>query len=327
MATKLLSNMVTLADVINEINPDGQIADVVEIFNEHNNFLPDAPMVEANDYHSHISYIRSRMAPVRGGRIVNRGADTTSAASVPQRESIAILERWVPIDERIVKDSPDPQKTRTNQAVAILESMMQEHARQMVYGSEAVDQSEMNGFFTRYNDDSLANVEDLGGTDGSSTSLLMVEWGENKSYMVYPRGAANAGIEVDDKGLIDWRDPDGKPYDAYVSKYCALFGLAIDDPLTVQRISGIEVSGSSNNLLASDGHHPLIRAKNRLRNFGQNAVLYCNRDMKAQFDIWALDKTNGFYMMQNITGQPLAYFQEMPIRLVEQILSTEDGTD
>lgn len=322
---KLLADMVTLADVINEIDPDGNIADIVEIFNEINQFLPDAPMVQANDYHSHISHIRSRMPEVRGGRLVNQGAQTTSAASTPQRESIAILERWVPIDERVVEDSPDPQKTRTNQARPVLEAMMQEHARQMLYGSEAVELTEMNGFSTRFDHDSLENVVDKGGADGASTSVLLIEWGEAKTYLIYPRGAANAGIEDDDKGKIPWRDTDNRPYDAYVSKYLALFGLAVDDVRCVQRIGGITPTGSSNNLLATGGHHDLIYAKNRLPSFGRNAIIYANRSMKSQFDIWALDKVNGFYMMQNITGQPLAYFQEMPIRMVEQILDTEDN--
>lgn len=323
MATKLLSEMVTLADVINEINPSGGIAQIVEIFNEHNNFLPDAPMVQANDYHSHISYIRSRMPEVTGGRVVNRGAELTSAASTPQRESIAILERWVAIDERIVEDSPDAQKTRSNQSIPILEAMMQEHARQMLYGNEITYPSELTGYATRYNDLDLDNVTSAGGSGG--TSIYMLEWGENKNYLIYPRGASDAGIEFDDKGKIPWRDGDGKPYDAYVSKYLALFGLAIDDPRCIQRLCNITVAGTSNNLLATGGHHPLIRMKNRLPSFGRNAVIYCNRDVKSQFDIWALDKANGFYMMANITGQPLAYFQEIPIRLVEQIVNTESA--
>lgn len=322
MATKLLSEMVTLADVINEINPDGAVAEIVEIFNEINQFLPDAPMVEANDFHSHISYIRSRMPNVRQGRLINRGAGYGSAASTPQRESIAILETWVPIDERIVKDSPDPQKTRTNQSKPMLEALMQEHARQMVYGSEAVAQIEMNGFFTRLNDLGMDNVHTMGGSGDDTTSVLLVEWGENKTYLIYPRGAKDAGIEVDDKGLIPWRDPDNKPYDAFVSKYLALFGLALDDPRCQQRIANIESAGGTNSF-EDGGHKVLVKAKNELRSGGRNAVIYCNRDVKTQFDIWALDKTNGFYMMQNITGQPLAYFQEMPIRMVEQMTSTE----
>lgn len=321
MANKLLSEMVTLADVINETTPSGGIADIVEIFNQNNEFLPDAPMVQSNDMHSHISYIRSRMPNVHGGRLINRGADTTTAASTPKRESIAILERWIPIDERVVEDSPDQQKTRSNQTKPVLEKMMQELTRQMIYGSQAVDQSELDGFFTRFNDLGMDNVATAGGSGGSS--LLLIEWGEDKTYMVYPRGAKDAGIEFDDKSKIPWRDPDGKPYDAYVSKVLALFGLSVDDPRTVQRIANFTAGGSTTNLLSAGGHHDLIRAKNRLPSAGRNAVIYVNREMKSQFDIWAVDKSNGFYMMQNITGQPLAYFQEMPIRMVEQMLQTE----
>ena len=318
---KVLKNMVTLADVINEITPSGGIAEVVEIFDEHNSFLQDAPMEEANDFHSHISHIRSRMPVVTGGRQINSGAKLMSAATTPKRESIGILERWVAVDERVVEDSPDPQKTRTNQAVPALEAMMQELSRQLVYGDEGSEITELTGFGVRYDDLDLDNVRSAGGSGG--TSIYMIEWGPNRTYMIYPRGAKDAGIENDDKGKIPWRDSDSNPYDAYVSKYLALFGIAIDDDRCVQRLANVTATGSSNNLLATDGHHDLIRMKNNLPGFGQNAVIYCNRDVKSQFDIWALDKANGFYMMANITGQPLAYFQEIPIRLVEQLVNTE----
>lgn len=324
MATRLLEDTVTLADVQKEVDPKGEVADVVEVFNEVNEFLIDAHMEEANDLNSHINYIRSRMPSVRGGRKINSGADTASAAVTPERESIAILERWVAVDERIVKGSPDPQKTLSNQSRPILEQMMQEFSRQLIYGSEADDDTELTGLATRFNDTSDDNVHDFGGSGSDCASIWMIEWGPETCFLVYPRGAERGGIEHDDKGLIDWRDSSSKPFDAYVQKFVALFGLSVPDKTRgVQRGANVESSGSSNNI-RSDEFATLIAMKNGLRHFGErNTIIYVNRDLKTQFDIAALEKNNGFYMQQNITGAPLTTFQGIPVRLSEQLLSTE----
>ena len=74
-------------------------------------------------------------------------------------------------------------------------------------------------------------------------------------------------------------------------------------------------------------HHFLVDALTQLPRRGRmgTAFMAANRWMLAQFNKWAMDKTNGFYYAANISGQAVTMFQELPIVLVESLSGTEDA--
>lgn len=321
MAAKVLANQLTVAEQAKR-RANGDVQSIAEILEEVNEFLIDAPMYEANQVYSHLSSVRNGLPSISTRRI-NEGA-SKSASQVHQiLEQITVLDVFAEIDELLIDHEPDPQKAMMNEVRPFLESGAQEFSRQLLYGDYGSNPEEIEGLAVRYADTSADNTVSLSGSS-DLTSVWMIEWGESISHLIYPRGAQNVGIYQKDHGKQRVTDTSGNPYMAYVYQTKAEFGIAVKDDRGVQRLANITTSGSSNNLFEdSTAMRPLIKARNRLPHFGKNAVIYCNRDSKSQFDIWALEKANGFYTIKNIDGEPLTTFQGIPIRMVEQISSDE----
>lgn len=328
MATKALQNITTLADQLKLIGPDGRVMTVADTMSEMNEFLIDAAMEEANDTFSHQVNVPVYLGKVKP-RNINAGAESIAPKTRQMIEQVMLIDVIAEVDEELVDNMPDPSKARWEHTKLKLEGATQEQARIFCYGNKGVDAREVDGFLTRFNDLSLDNVTDAGGSSGDDmTSLLLVEWGPMKVSLIYPRGAKNAGIEdFPRREKVRVTDASNNPFMAYQHQIKARFGISVVDERCVQRICNIKSSGTTTNLLSTGGMHHLVYARNQLKSMGKNAVIYVNRDLKSQFDIYALDKSNGFYPMSNITGEPLTTFQGTPIRMVEQLLSTESAVE
>ncbi len=322
MATKALQNIVTLVDQLKMVGPDGEVMTVADTLSEKNEYMIDAAMEQANDVFAHQTSVPVSLGQIKP-RNINAGAESSAPKLKQVIDQIMLIDVITEVDEELVDNMPDPNKARWNHAKLRLEAAAQEMARIMTYGNRGVDAREIDGFNVRYNDLSLANVVSAGATGG--TSVLMIEWGPMKCSMIYPRGAKNAGIEdLPKPQKMRITDSSNNPFFAYIHQVKARFGVSVIDDRCVQRIANVGVAeNTTNNLLTANGMNMLVYARNRLPSFGRNAVIYCNRTTKSQFDIYALDKSNGFYTKEDITGEPLTVFQGIPIRLVEQILTTE----
>lgn len=315
-------NVMTVVEATRRIDPEGNIATIAEIAAETNEFLRDAHMKQANDIFSNVEFIRNAL-PTISPRRINAGASKSVSRVVPKREQIMLLDTFCEIDEQLVDPFPDPKRQRWLEVKAFIEATMQEFARNVLYGSSTDVVEEIDGLTLRYNVSTEANVALVGGEGADLASLWLIEWGEGLAAICYPRGHQTVGIDDNDQGKLRITDSINNPLMAYVNQIKAQFGLSIADDRACQRLANIESDGSSNNLIATGGMHYLVRARNRLPHVGRNSVIYANRDLKSQFDIYALDKSNGFYTKEDITGQPLTVFQGTPIRMVEQQLSTE----
>lgn len=322
MAAKVLANQLTVYEQAKR-RANGEVQNIAEILEEVNEFLIDAPMYEANQVYTHISSVRTGL-PTVSGRRINEGASKSSSQVEQITEQIAIIDVMAEIDELLIDHEPDPQKALMNEVKPFIEAGAQDFSKQILYGDPATDDTEIKGLAKRYADTSLDNVVSIGGSSNLS-SVYIIEWGESASHLIYPRGAKNVGITQKDHGKMRVTDTSGNPYFAYVYQTKAEFGIAVKDARSVQRLANISTTATTQNNLfsASTAIRPFIKARNRLPHFGKNAVIYVNRDIKSQLDIWALEKANGFYTMKNIDGEPLTTFQGIPIRMVEQITSSE----
>lgn len=323
MATKVLANVLTVAEVAKRINPDGTPAKIAELLEQLNDILANFPAFQANEARSHVSTVRSHLPTVKA-RKINAGAFRSASGTKQIREKLCLLETWCEIDEQLIDHEPDPRQARLNELKAFLEATMQEFSRQIIYGDEAVDETELIGLATRYN--ALgANCVSAGGSGNDLTSVYLIELGDMAVHLVYPRGNNNVGIDNQDNGKVRITDANGNPYMAYSSKITCEYGLVVKDERAVQRIANVESAGTSANFASDTVVAQLIYAIQRLPRAGENAVILCNRDVKAQFNIYALNKANGFYTSKEITGKPITVFQDIPILRVDKILSTESA--
>ena len=301
----------------------GNVARIAELLEEYNEFTIDAPTFEANDVYSHL-YTKRVQLPKIEPRSINEGARRSASLTEQAREQITLLEVWAEIDEQLIDNEPSPGAARANELMSFIEAGAQEFAKRLLYGTKADgDARQFEGLTARYDDLSLDNVTSVGGSSGV-TSVWAIEWGFDTVHLVFPKNATNIGLDERDMGKMRVTDSANNPFMAYVNQMKWQYGLVVKDPRAAQRLCNIDPAGGSESMDNATEIRKLVQAKNRLPRMGRNAVIYAQRDTKSQFDIYALEKQNGFYMQSNITGAPLTMFQGIPIRMVEQILTTED---
>ena len=302
------------------LDPDGRPAKIAEILNRIDSIMADAPATEANDQNSHVNTVRYGL-PIPSIRKINSGAELTVSETKQLREELMLLEDWVRIDEKIVEMQSDRKKFRYNEVIAHLEGMKHAFQDNFWYGN-AAEIGEINGVATRYNSKAMPNVTSAGGSAALS-SVWLFEWGETKVGLLYPRGSV-AGIEDEDKGKTTiWKDD--KPYDAFVNKIRMQTGISVIDERSLRRIGDVDSTATQTTGSLRD---PLVIAQliaqmNELPMAGQGAKMYVNRQLKAQMDIMAYDRSNAAFNYTEVQGKVITTFFGMPIRLAEGIMSTE----
>lgn len=314
---------ITLSEQIKAIGPDGNIMDIVDTLTEHNDMLLEAPYSEANERFSNLS-VKTLSLPTIGTRRINAGGSTGGGKTKQVRDVLQIFEHTVTIDELLLQSSPNPEKSRISHIKMAAEAFAQAQADALIYGDGASDPDEIDGFSTRYNTLSNANVYDIGGDGNDLASVFVIEWAEDRCEVLYPRGYKNCGLSEEDMGRQRVTDANGRPYYAYETLMKMGFGLKIVDERSVKRLANIESDGDTNTLFADGKLRPLVKALNKLPGKGKkNTVIYCNADIKTQFDIYAMDHLLGCMFSEDTFGNRVTTFQGIPIRLMDAMLSAE----
>lgn len=301
---------------------NGNILNAVKVLAQRNELLLNAPMAEANDVYTNVAN-RWKVLPKPTPRSINKGGNKGRGTQEQVRESIMLLDLQIEIDEALIDHEPDKAKAMMNEIAMHLEGTSQQIAYYLVYGNPGVDSRQPIGFALR-RPTLGTNCVGLGGTGSDTTSLYVCEWDPSWFSLIYPRGAATPGFDLRYKDKQRVTDSDGAPYYAYCHQVVVELGSTLVDERALQRIANIESGGATNNFIDSVKVRELVKAVNRTPTAGTgNLFIYGNRTTKAQMDIYALEKANGFYMIDNITGRPITSFQGIPIRMVEQIVDTE----
>lgn len=321
MATLTQGNM-TLLEMMNRIDPDGNAAIIAEVLDENNPFIPDMPMVQANDTFSH-TFLKRLALPSGSVRGLNEGVTEEASQTIREKAELAIIEGRSKIDIKIIDNAPNPKAARMAEARAFMEGMAQTHADLILYGNNADEPKEINGLATMLG--SLAattNVIGASGTGSDVTSVYVVQWGADQVFGLYPRGSKSMGIEHMDRGIQTVVDGNSKRFEAYEDVFTFWTGLCVKDERCIGRIANIESSGSSNIFDEDD----LITLLNRMKNGGKGAVIYVNSTIKTQMEILMKDKANVNFSPgrgEGLAGQEVLYFRGHPVKLCDAILNTE----
>ena len=175
MATLSVKNP-TLADLAKVTDPDGSIADVVEILNETNEILADMTWLEGNLTTGHRSSIRSGL-PTPTWRKLYGGVQPTKARAVQVTDTTGMLEDYAEVDKALVDMAGDPAAFRLQEDRPHIEGMNQEIADTLFYGDETTAPEEFTGFAPRYNDLSAENGDNIidgGGTGSDNASIWLI---------------------------------------------------------------------------------------------------------------------------------------------------------
>ena len=322
MAELIFNDQLTVLEQAQLLGPDGGILTIAEILNEENEILSTSVTKQANGVRGHVTARRTSL-PTIYPRKINQGATTKYPTTEQIQDEIMLLESFPEIDEQLIDPYPEPMKARASQLVSYVEAFAQAFTENLIYGNRG-DIGEINGWSTVYNALAMTNVTGAGGTGSDTTSLFMAEWHPMRLALLYPKGSKTVGLFNKDLKKDIAYDTDGNPFMAYKNQLKWEFGWTNPDTRSLQRMANIETTGTTSNLISNTVVQYLVQMRGKLVKRGKGKVkIYGNRTVLSQFDIWAMDKSNGFYYQENISGGPMLVFQGIPIHLVEQILDTE----
>ncbi len=314
MATNTINTYHSLIELAKRHDPKKNTAELIDILSAKNPMIEEAHWEEANDLTSH-TFTQVLTEPAGEFTQVNKIVSFASGRTKQVTERIAMLESASCVDLRLLRKARSPEKYIAEENKMHVRGMGKTFHNSVIYDNASINPDRINGFFTRY-PVLGTNVRTNGATTGSThTSILVVKWGRDGVYFVYPRGS---------KSLITEDGPEeqliqatGGGYKAMVTMFKIEFGMCVADARNFQRICNIG-TGATNNF----DHKVLIKSLNDMTDT-DNAVIYVNKAVKAQMDIAMVDKTNVNYTMQEAYGRPMLHFQGIPVKVCEGILSAE----
>ena len=249
MATLSVTNP-TLADLAKVTDPDGSIADVVEILNATNEILLDMTFLEGNLTTGHRTSIRSGL-PTPTWRKLYGGVQPTKSRAVQVTDNTGMLEDYSEVDKALVDMAGNPPGFRLQEDRPHIEGMNQEFASTLFYGDESTAPEEFTGLSARYNSLSAENGDNIingGGSGSDNASVWLICWGPNTCHGIIPKGS-RAGVQQRDLGEVTLENADGNNgrMQAYRTHYRWDVGLSVRDWRYAVRIANIDRSALTYN--------------------------------------------------------------------------------
>jgi len=237
----------TLADLAKVTDPDGSIADVVEILNETNEMLMDMTWLEGNLTTGHRTSIRSGL-PTPTWRKLYGGVQPTKSRAVQVTDTCGNLEDYAEVDKDLVDMAGDPAAFRLQEDRPHIEGMNQEIADTLFFGDETTAPEEFTGFAPRFSDLSAENADniiDSAGTGTDNASIWLICWSPMTCHGIVPKGST-AGLQTRDLGEDTLEDASGGSntgrMQIYRTHYKWQAGLTVRDWRYVVRICNIDRS-------------------------------------------------------------------------------------
>lgn len=334
MAT-LDSTALTLGDWAKRSDPSGKTALVAELLHERNEILTDMLFKEGNLPTGEQVSIRTGL-PNAYYRMTNNGVPKSKSTTAQVTEQCAILEARSELDVEIANLNGNVKQFRFSESKAFMESMSQEMAETLFYGS-AANPEEFVGLATRYDDTTANNGDNIisaGGSGSDNTSVFMVGWGENSVYGIFPKGS-KAGLAHEDLGVGDAFDSNNDRFRAYMDRYVWKNGLVVKDWRYAVRIPNIDVSdlqgqtGTQATSASTNIVKLMSRAIDHLPSLNDvKPCFYANRTVLSYLRLIALDKSSSAVTIESALNQFGKNIYEIkflgvPVRICDQIIKTE----
>ncbi len=329
------NTVLTLSDWAKRNDPKGKTPMIVEMLSQSNMALEDMPFKEGNLPTGEQVTIRTGL-PTSYYRQINQGVPSSKSTTAQVVETAAMLESRSEVDVKVAKLNGNVQTFRLSESRAFVESMGQTQSTTLMYGT-AANPEEYVGFFPRYSDTTAANGENIllaGGAGSDNTSILLVGWGQDTVFGVYPKGS-KAGLDHQDLGEIDAFDSSNNRFRAFSDLYTWDNGLVVKDWRYVVRIANIDVSdlvaqsGTQASTAATAIIKLMARAQDRLPNITSvKDVFYVNRTVASHLRLAALDKSSAAVTIEpaiNQFGKNIhqLMFLGTPVKIMDTIVNTE----
>lgn len=328
--TAINTTVPTLLDVAKRLDPDGQIATIVELLTQNNQILLDMPWSEGNLPTGNRTTVRTGL-PAVTWRLLNGGVTPSKSTTAQIDEACGKLEAWSQVDCAVAKLNGNVGAFRLSEAKAFLEAMNQEFCSVLLYGNSGLNPEKFTGLSPRYSSLSAGNAQNIidgGGTGSDNTSVWLVVWNDNTIHGIYPKGSV-AGLVRNDLGekvVTVTQGVGGQMMLAYLEQFVWDCGIALKDWRYVVRLCNIDVSNLVAQSSAVDLTNKMIRMVHRIpvMTVGR-PVFYMNRTVFEMLDIQRREavQTGGQLKYEVVDGVSTPMFRGIPVRIVDQILLTE----
>ncbi len=320
-----------LADLYRKQDPDGQVAEVIEMLSEINPILDDAITQECNDGTSHQTTTRTGL-PQGTWRKLYQGVQPSKGQTTQVKDTTGFLEAYSEVDNKLLKlAGANGNALRMDEAESFVEGMSQQMASALFYSDTDVTPEQFMGLAPRFaslsGSDSAGQIIDGGGSSTDNTSVWFVVWSPKTCSLLYPKGS-KAGISRDDLGKSTKELTDGSMYEVMREHFMWDIGLTVRDWRYISAVRNIDVSDiqAGGATALDDLINNMIKAfyklrQRRVRN--GRAAIYCNTDVKTALHLAALDKAANTLTVENFEGKEIMRFLGIPIREVDAILNTE----
>ncbi|MFM6930147.1 MAG: major capsid protein [Bdellovibrio sp.] len=330
------TQLLTLADVAK--TADKSIGSVAEVLVQENPMLNDIPYMEMNEGLVHKESIRSALPSVYY-RKANQAIPAGKTTIEERTFSATHFESKSQIDAIVAARGGADRVAfnRWNQAQGHIQAMGLEHANLTIYGSPMASNLKTPGLMDIYSTVSAAEetskqIVDAGGTGSDNTSILLVHWGEQSVFGVYPKGT-QSGLKRTDRSAkstlvpLQMTDVNGNPGTVwgYEEQFEIDHGLVVKDYRQAGRICNIDVSDLKT-VSAADLIDLMISLNYKIHN-PQNGqgIYYVNRTIEAFLHKQALTKVGqgAGLRFDNYQGQKVLMFLDKPVRRSDALLNSE----
>ena len=314
----------TLADVAKRLDPDGTIADIVELLAETNEVLADMTFVEGNLPTGHRTTVRTGL-PDATWRMLNYGVQPSKSTTKQVDDTCGMLEAYAEIDKKLADLNNNTATYRLSEDRSFLEAMNKEMADTLFFGDTTKYPERFLGLAPRFSTLTLAsaasaeNVVNGGASSGTSnSSIWLVGWGQNSVHGIYPKGS-KAGFQHKDLGEVTLTDAAGGRYQGYRTHYQWDIGLCVRDWRYVVRICNIPKTIGTTNLIDL-----MVEASELLPSLnGVRPAFYMNRTMRTNLRKQLANKSNVNLSIDEAAGKKVLAFDEIPVRRCDALGFTE----
>lgn len=305
----------TLADIAKRLDPDGTIADIVELLASTNEVLADMTFVEGNLPTGHRTTVRTGL-PDATWRMLNYGVQPSKSTTKQVDDTCGMLEAYAEIDKKLADLNNNTATYRLSEDRTFLEAMNKEMADTLFFGDTTKYPERFLGLAPRFSTLTVAsaasaeNVVNGGASSGTSnSSIWLVGWGQNSVHGIYPKGS-KAGFQHKDLGEVTLTDAAGGRYQGYRTHYQWDIGLCVRDWRYVVRICNIPKTIGTTNLIDL-----MVEASELLPSLnGVRPAFYMNRTMRTNLRKQLANKSNVNLSIDEAAGKKVLAFDEIPVR-------------
>ena len=331
--TKVSTNP-TLADMMDRLDPNGDLADVMEVLTETNEMLDDITWVQANNKFSHRTTVRSGL-PTVAWRKLNYGVQPSKSEVKQVTDTCGMLEAFAKVDKKLAQMNGMLETWRASEERPFIEAMSQKLQRAIFFGDSAKDPEQIMGLAPRFSTKdpkkapNAVNVIDAGGTGSDLTSIWLVGWSPNTVHGLFPENS-KAGLYVEDLGESSATDPDGGEYRVMKTHYGWDCGLCVRDWRYVVRIANIKESllkPVPPDVNSAEGHNLyelLVKAVAKVPSLsGARFAFYTNRTVETYLRLQQANSRNVQLNLADVGGRKVLSFDDIPFRRVDALTFTE----